>query len=155
MKSTIVTLSFIIAAPVLAAQQLLTFEQLAPRLTTQSDTVFVVNFWATWCAPCVAELPYFEQLGLQNKDKKIKILLVSLDNKAYVESKVIPFIKKKKILSEVVVLSEKDPNKWVDKVDSTWTGSIPATLIFDKSKRLFYEQQFASFKELESAFLKL
>lgn len=80
---------------------------------------------------------------------------MSLDNKAHVESKVIPFIKKKKILSEVVVLSEKDPNKWVDKVDSTWTGSIPATLIFDKNKRQFYEQQFANYKELEAVFSHL
>jgi thiol-disulfide isomerase/thioredoxin len=150
MKSTIIVFCLLAVTSALSAQQLLTFGQLAPRLTTPSDTIFVVNFWATWCAPCVAELPFLEQLSQQYKDKKVKVLLVSLDHKTQVATKVIPFIQKKNLSLEVVVLSEKDPNKWVYKVDSTWSGSIPATLVFDKSKRQFYERSFDHFEDLEA-----
>lgn len=136
----------------LPAQQVLTFEQLAPRLSTQSDTVYVVNFWATWCGPCVAELPHFEKLQEQHKGQKFKLLLVSLDNKNVVETKVASFIQKKNLTAEVVVLAEKDPNKWVDKVDESWTGSIPATLIFNKSQKAFYEKQFETLEELMEVF---
>jgi thiol-disulfide isomerase/thioredoxin len=150
MKSPSTVFCLLAVTSALSAQQLLTFGQLAPRLTTQSDTIFVVNFWATWCAPCVAELPCLEQLSQQYKDKKVKVLLVSLDHKTQVATKVIPCIQKKNLSLEVVVLSEKDPNKWVYKVDSTWSGSIPATLVFDKNKRQFYEQQFDHFEDLEA-----
>ena len=64
---------------------LLTFEQLKPYLTTQSDSVFIINFWATWCAPCVAELPYFEKLTADLKGKKAKVILVSLDFKSQIK----------------------------------------------------------------------
>ena len=151
MKNTLVAIVCTFFINVLAAQQMLTYEQLAPKLATQSDTVFVVNFWATWCGPCVAELPHFEHLNQQYKDKKVKILLVSLDFKSQINTKLIPFLQEKKLSPEVVVLNEKDPNKWVAKVDTTWTGSIPATLIFDKNKRQFYERQFAGYEDLEAA----
>lgn len=155
MKKLFIFTVLLFGIKLLPAQQILTFGQLAPRLSTQSDTVYVVNFWATWCGPCVAELPYFEKLQEQNKDQKFKLLLVSLDNKNTVESKVVPFIQKKNLTAEVVVLAEKDPNKWVDKVDESWTGSIPATLIFSKSQKAFYEKQFESFEELKEAFIPL
>ena len=155
MKKLFIPAVFVLGINLLPAQEILTFEQLAPRLSTQSDTVFVVNFWATWCGPCVAELPHFEKLQEQNKGQKFKLLLVSLDNKNVVETKVIPFIQKKNLTAEVVVLAEKDPNKWVDKVDESWTGSIPATLIFNRSQKAFYEKQFESFEELKEVFTPL
>lgn len=155
MKKLFIPAVFVLGINLLPAQEILTFEQLAPRLSTQSDTVFVVNFWATWCGPCVAELPHFEKLQEQNKDQKFKLLLVSLDNKNVVATKVTPFIQKKNLTAEVVVLAEKDPNKWVDKVDESWTGSIPATLIFNNSQKAFYEKQFESFEELKAAFTPL
>ncbi len=150
MKYVVFLFFITITGSTVLAQKTVTFDQLAPRLTTQNDTVYVVNFWATWCAPCVAELPFFERLSQTWGDQKVKVLLVSLDYKTQVESKVIPFLEKKNITVETLVLTEKDPNKWVGKVDENWTGSIPATLVFSKTKRAFFEQEFETYEDIET-----
>jgi thiol-disulfide isomerase/thioredoxin len=46
---------------------------------SSTDTIYVVNFWATWCKPCVEELPIFDSLNLEVKGQAIKVLLVNLD----------------------------------------------------------------------------
>ena len=131
--------------------QILSFEQFQPFLSTQSDTVFIINFWATWCAPCVAELPYFEKLNAELIGKKAKIILVSLDFKSQYTTKLLPFLKKNRLQPGVIVLSEKDPNAWIPKVYEAWSGSIPATLIFDKNKAEFYEESFEKYEDLRKA----
>ena len=113
------------------------------------DTTYVVNFWATWCAPCVKELPYFEALNEKYKDGKFKQVLVTLDDKKKVDSRVIPFIEKKNILSEVVLLADGKANSWIDKVDPAWSGAIPITLFLKGNQKLFYEKEFHSIEELE------
>jgi thiol-disulfide isomerase/thioredoxin len=128
--------------------QILSFDQFQSLLSTESDTVFIINFWATWCAPCVQELPYFEKLNAALKGKKAKVVLVSLDFKSQIQTKLLPFLKKNKLHSEVVVLLEKDPNSWIPKVYEGWSGSIPATLIFDKNKAEFYEESFDKYEDL-------
>jgi len=55
------------------------FEDMEPLLRLQNDTTYVVNFWATWCKPCIKEIPYFKELDSTYKDQKFKLLLVSLD----------------------------------------------------------------------------
>ena len=90
--------------------------------------VVFMNFWATWCAPCVKELPYFEKLNQENPN--VKVILVSLDFEKQVENKLIPFLKKKKIISTSIYLADKDYNSWLPKIDKNWSGSIPATVIF-------------------------
>jgi len=116
-----------------------TFE---PFLNRQNDTTYVVNFWATWCKPCIEELPSFEKLNATYKDKKVKVILVSLDMSKQVESNLLPFIKRKKLKSEVIYLNDPDANSWIEKVDKTWSGAIPATVIYNKNQRKFYEQSF-------------
>lgn len=111
-------------------------------LKTSSDTTYIVNFWATWCAPCVKELPYFESIHKNYKDKKVKVLLISLDFPNKYESSLKPFILKHNLQSEVVALNDPDSNNWIPKIDEQWSGALPATLIFNKSKRQFYEQSF-------------
>ncbi len=120
-----------------------------PLLKQENDTTYVVNFWATWCKPCVKELPYFEMLGKLYKSKKVKVLLVSLDMESQIKSKLIPFIKKQQLESRVVVLDDVDANSWISNVNAKWTGSIPATIIYNKKKRLFFEKSF-TYKELET-----
>lgn len=115
------------------------FKQLEPLLNKRNDTTYVINFWATWCKPCVAELPYFIHINDQNKNEKFKMILVSLDFKSQIESALLPFIKANNITPEVVVLSDPDSNKWIDKVNKAWTGAIPATIIFNKNFYFFKE----------------
>lgn len=125
------------------------FTELEPLLNKKNDTTYVVNFWATWCKPCVMELPAFEKITLDYSDKKVIVLLVSLDFPDKIESQVMPFIKKRNVNSEVVLLDDADANSWIPKVSNDWSGAIPATVIYKNNNRKFYEQSF-SFEELET-----
>lgn len=119
-----------------------TFSEFEPYLHRKNDTTYVINFWATWCKPCVQELPYFDELQASFADKKIKVILVSLDFAEKKETALLPFLDKRKIKSDVVLLDDPDANAWIGKVDSTWSGAIPATLIYNSKKRNFYERSF-------------
>lgn len=123
------------------------FTGLEHFLHKDNDTTYVVNFWATWCVPCVEELPYFEKLHEEYKDEKVKVLLVSLDMHKMVEGKLLPFIKEKNLQSDVVLLRDPDADAWIPKVDSTWSGAIPATVIYKGGKRNFFEKAF-TYEEL-------
>ncbi|MDX9942488.1 MAG: thioredoxin domain-containing protein [Bacteroidales bacterium] len=125
------------------------FDEFEPRLHLENDTIYVVNFWATWCAPCVREIPVFETIQEQYKDQKVKVLLVSLDFPNQLESRVIPFVDRMGMKSEVVLLDDTDSNRWIPLVSEEWTGAIPATVIFARGFRGFYEQEF-HLEELES-----
>jgi thiol-disulfide isomerase/thioredoxin len=118
---------------------MLTFDDFEPHLHLQNDTTYLVNFWASWCTPCVAELPAFERIGEEYKHQKVKILLVSLDFPGQIDSRLVPFLEKNDIRSDVLVLNDPDANKWINSVDSSWSGSIPATLIYHGSDRTFRE----------------
>lgn len=107
---------------------------LLARIHNNSDTTYVVNFWATWCKPCVAELPAFEQFRQSQQGKPVKVLLVSIDFKEDLHSKLIPFLKKNKYSSEVVLLDEVNGNAFINEVSPQWTGAIPATLITSRNK---------------------
>lgn len=99
-------------------------------LTKQNDTVYVLNFWATWCAPCVKELPHLEKAGKHFEKEKVRIVLISLDFAKDYQTKLLPFVKRKKLQNQVLWLNEPDGNTWIDKVWADWQGEIPATLIY-------------------------
>ena len=124
------------------------YQGLKPLLHRTNDTTYVVNFWATWCAPCVKELPYFEALGDTYKDEKVKVILVSLDFKKQIETKLYPFVEKKQLKSDVVVLYDSDSNFWINDISDSWSGAIPATLVYKNESRSFFEQSFHSQEEL-------
>lgn len=124
------------------------FERLEPYLNQKNDTVYVINFWATWCVPCIKELPYFEKLNQKYKNGKFKMILVSLDFPKMVEKRLLPFIQKNKLQAEVILLNDPDANSWIEKVAKEWSGAIPATIIYKNDKQTFYEQSFTG-EELE------
>ena len=134
--------------------RVLNFQELQPLLQLKSDTIYVVNFWATWCAPCINEIQYFEQLGQRFRDKNVKVLMVSLDFPDQLATRLIPFIQKENMKNEVVLLDDPNSNNWIPLVHKKWTGAIPATLIYGKDFREFYQQEF-TFSELEEIVLSL
>lgn len=109
----------------------------------------MVNFWATWCAPCVKELPYFEDLNTQYKNEQVEVILVSLDFPKTYETSLKPFLKEKKLQTKVVALDDANFNSWIPQVHPDWFGAIPATLIYNREKRKFFEKSF-TYKELEN-----
>lgn len=118
------------------------FEALKTEFVPEKGQTLVINFWATWCGPCVKELPYFEEISKTYSQNDVEVVLVSLDFPQHYESKLKPFIKKYDIKSRVIALNDPDSNNWIPKVNDNWTGSIPATLIISNSKYKFYEQTF-------------
>ncbi len=120
------------------------YQQIEPLFhpDESNDTTYIFNFWATYCSPCIKELPYFQQIGKEFENRNLKIVLISLDFKSQIKTKLTSFIKSKKIQLPVVVLSDPDANSWIDKVDSSWSGAIPATLIVKGKDREFYEKSF-------------
>jgi len=117
------------------------FDRLEELLATKSDKILVINFWATWCGPCVHELPYFQSLEAR-QDPSVQITLVNLDYADKLD-KVNAFLEKKKITSKVLLLDEIDYNAWIDRVDPSWGGAIPATLFINTAtgRRKFVDKE--------------
>ena len=143
--------------PQVSTVKKVTYNELKPLLEKEDGKTYVINFWATWCAPCVKELPYFEKIKEEYADNNVEVLLVSLDFPKQVEKKLIPFINKKKIQSEVILLDDVNEDVWIKAIDESWSGAIPATIIYNSSNRKFYEQSF-DYETLENelkTFIKL
>jgi thiol-disulfide isomerase/thioredoxin len=155
-KLLFLPLCLLLSAPTFAQQvAVIKFPELQKRLAQPTDTTYVVNFWATWCGPCVKELPGFEQLRAANAGKKVKVLLVSMDYASQVDKKVKPFVKQRGLKSEVLLLNESDPNTWMDKLDAKWSGALPFTLIVNNKtkQRATFEQELSQ-AELTAALQK-
>ncbi len=96
-------------------------------------------------------MPYFEKVQKEMLEQKVKVIFVSMDFKNQYESRLEPFLKKKKLKSKVVALDEPKYHLWIDKVSSEWSGAIPATLFVQHSRdiRSFHEGEF-TYDELKS-----
>ncbi len=120
--------------------KVLDFQGLEPHLSKKNDSLYIVNFWATWCKPCVDEIPALEKIAREYQSQKIKLLLVSLDFPSQISRSLEPFIEKNNVRSEVVVLDDPDQNSWITMVHPSWSGALPATLVYDRNSREFYEK---------------
>jgi thiol-disulfide isomerase/thioredoxin len=116
-----------------------TFEK---RINTPGDRIMVYNFWATWCKPCVEELPFFQAIPTEVDGIPVEVVFVSLDFASQLDSRVVPFVEKRNMQQEVILLNAGNPNIWIDKIDSSWSGAIPATLFRYKDTRRFEERSY-------------
>lgn len=125
-------------------------QQLQAMTGKQSnDTLYVVNFWATWCKPCVGEMPYFEKSDATFKSRKVKVVFVSL-NSARELAGVEKFVADKDIKPEVVLLSSGNPNAWIDSIDKSWSGAIPATVMYKKGQKVYFREGEFTQNDLDS-----
>src|ERR1700733_8853597 len=85
---------------------------------TKSDKPLVVSFWATWCASCNEELPYFISTIKQKYPGEVELLLVSLDIKSYYPVKIESFAAKKNYAATIVWLNESNADIFCPKIDA-------------------------------------
>lgn len=150
MKNLIIIFIFIFMGKIHAQTfESMKFDDIKLQYDEKDDTLYVVNFWATWCKPCIEELPSFENCHQKYKENKVKIILVNLDFNSKFDLLVIPFIQKRKIESKVIHLTDTDSNTWINKVDSAWSGAIPATVLIKNGNKTFFKEGTVTQTELE------
>lgn len=127
------------------------FEELEKVLNKNDDKLYVVNFWATWCRPCVLELPEFMDVNKANRSNQhFKMILISLDMAKDAKTLVRPFLIKNKIDADVYLLDDnKRMNEWIPAIDKSWSGAIPATVFYKNGKKLEFIESQLNKKELE------
>ena len=145
----LISLLIMVSFSSIRAVEIYNFKDLAPLLNKSNDTTYVIHFWATWCVPCLKELPEFNKFADKHSRRKIKIILVSLDFPQHIDSRLIPFIEKHNITSKVIVLDDPNQNYWINKVSPDWSGAIPATLVYNNKYKNFYEKSL-TYEELVS-----
>ena len=113
------------------------------KIADTSSVPIVINFFATWCRPCVEELPWFQKTVPNYKDTRVKLLLVSLDYADDYPKEIRSFAKKHEINAQIVWLDEADPNYFCPKIDKRWEGTIPVSLMVNNANhfRAFYDHQ--------------
>lgn len=116
------------------------YNELKNIIHQKNDTVYIVNFFASWCDPCLAELPEFVKFS--DEHKNIKMIFVSLDFKKDHQQTLKKLIEKYHIKQPVYFLNESKAGSWISDVDSTWSGAIPATIFVNNKKSKFYSQTF-------------
>lgn len=136
----IVTALFLISGVDSFAQEFrkISREELIQIMNDPSDKLHVINFWATWCAPCVKELPEFQKTVNESNKNKVDFLFISLDFPSDAEKKLTPFLKKNNYSFNVALISDIDYNSWIDEVDPGWQGGIPATLFFNRARKIHH-----------------
>ena len=130
-------------------------EGLKDILNHRNDTTYVINFWATWCSPCVTEIGYFEALHRTYSDSLLKVILVNLDFPNQVERRVVPFMEEKGLTAEVVNMTTMDYNSWIPEVERNWSGAIPATLIYREDHRSFIGRELSRDELFQAAKIAL
>jgi thiol-disulfide isomerase/thioredoxin len=125
------------------------FAELEKEFKKSSDSLYVVNFCATWCGPCVAEMKFFIQAQDTFNISKVKFIYVSLDMEK-MKVNVVQFVKKKGMKGGFYILKD-DPNVYINKIDKTWEGQIPFTLLIKPDKTyITHNAPFESFDQLKN-----
>ncbi|HEX8999297.1 MAG TPA: redoxin domain-containing protein [Blastocatellia bacterium] len=102
--------------------------------------VLVINFWATWCGPCVAEFPELVKIDLAYRDKGVRMVGITADDLEDLKTKVIPFLREQKAEYENFLQDTDDPQQMVDVVMKDWPGVLPATFVYDKTGKLVWHR---------------
>lgn len=122
----------------------------------RSERPVIVNFWATYCVPCIEEIPYFIELVKKFKKDSIDLVLVSMDFEEMYPDKIRKFADKRKFNASIAWLDETNADYFCPRIDSSWSGVMPATLFVNNKTgfRSFYEEQIPK-EKLEAEIKKL
>jgi thiol-disulfide isomerase/thioredoxin len=127
----------------------LNFEHFEPLLHQTNDTLYLVNFWASWCGLCKEEMPALRKVADKYSRSKFRLIMVSLDFPNQLETRLKPFLKTTEIKARLILLNDPQQNSWIDKVDPDWSGEIPFSLLYKNTFRESFSRSF-HFNELDS-----
>jgi thiol-disulfide isomerase/thioredoxin len=105
---------------------------LKKAIAGQRGKVVLVNFWATWCQPCVEEFPDLVRLYNAYRARGLVVMAVSVDE-PNTQSKVAPFLKAQKATFSAFMRKPGDMEAFINSVDQEWSGVVPITYLFDRS----------------------
>lgn len=163
MKKKFLFTTFITACMLSAAQEIQSVKITElEQFIRDAKTPLIINMWATWCKPCVEEIPYFiRETELHNTKQSadtgtIQLILVSLDFKDAFPDDITSFVKKRNIRAALFWLDETNADYFCPRIDPAWSGAIPATLFLNPRTgyRRFFERQLTE-KELSESILEL
>jgi thiol-disulfide isomerase/thioredoxin len=115
--------------------------RMAELLRDAEGKILVVNVWATWCLPCIAEMPVLSTFYKEMDTETTAFLSLSADGSFALEETVIPFAKARTLPFPVFVLDFKDPDPLIlasmlGVSETGWDGVLPATFLFDRERKL-------------------
>lgn len=117
--------------------------------------VVLVNFWATWCAPCRKEMPGLATLAKRHAPKGLTLITISADEPEDAPSAA-AFLKKSGVTGPAYLKRVKDDNAFINSLDPQWSGALPVTFLYDRQGRKvrsFFGE--VSLADLESAAARL
>ncbi len=127
----------LLAATTGAQQKLSPVDEAGYRaiLKSNTGTVLLVDFWATWCAPCRQEMPLLSRLESRLKDKRFRLVTISADEPEQ-EPAAVEFLKKSGVTGAAYLRRAKDDDKFINSVDAKWSGALPALFLYDRQGTL-------------------
>lgn len=126
------------------------YSALAPLFQQRNDTTYLVNFWATWCKPCLEELPLLQQLAEESSDAPLRVILVSLDTEPGAIDRIPGYLQNRGIDLPTVVLTD-ERSSWKRELDEKWDGSLPTTFVYRNDLRYIYRRPFRTLLDVAAA----
>ena len=152
-----IVLALVAASGIVSAAKLQAVDEAAYQklIASNKGKVVLVNFWATWCKPCRAEMPALVKLEAQLRAKGLKLITVSADDEDK-ETQAEAFIAQTGVPAPAYIRKAKDDDKFINFVDPKWSGALPASILYDKNgKRVKSFIGETPMKDLEAAIQKL
>ena len=114
-------------------------EALKQIITAQRERPLLINFWATWCDPCRDEFPDLVKIDKEYRPQSLDFVTISLDDSSDVKTGVPKFLGEMKATMPAYLLNVTDPEPAITMIDPKWSGSLPATFLYNSKGEVVYK----------------